>query len=142
MSCSLCHYITGHDPSCRHYQEEAAQDHAELRTRVEALEQKVEQLVDRVTDYAHLKKLYADSRDYVKTLVDERDDLVEANRKLTAQNDRLDGMVDKLRSALVSTRGFLLGVASRNEISPNVQAQLKDVATELEQLLAEIPHER
>ena len=142
MSCSLCHHITGHDPSCRHYHEEAAQDQAELRSRVESLEEKVDQLIDRVTDYAHLKKLYADSRDYVRTLVGERDDLVEANRKLTAQNDRLDGMVDKLRNAVVSSRGFLIGLAGRDEISTDVQALLTTMAAELEQLLAEIPHER
>jgi predicted nuclease with TOPRIM domain len=142
MSCTLCHYITGHDPSCRHYHEDAAQDQAELRTRLEALEQKVERLVDRVTDYEHLKKLYAESRDYVRTLEGERDDLVEANRKLTAQNDRLDGMVDKLRGALIGARGFMLGVAGRPEASADVRTLLNAEAIVLEQLLAEIPHER
>ena len=141
MSCSLCHYITGHDPSCRHYHEDAAQDHAELRTRLEALEQKVGQLVDRVTDYAHLKKLYADSRDYVQALVRERDDLVEANRRLVTQNDRLDVMVDKLRNAVGSSRGFMLGVAQRAEIT-DARTSLREAAAELEQLLVEIPHER
>ena len=141
MSCSLCHYITGHDPSCRHFHEEAAQDQAELRTRLEALEQKVDQLVDRVTDYAHLKKLYANSRDYVQTLVGERDELIEANRKLTAQNDRLYGTADKLRNVLVSSRGVMLGVAHQAEMS-DVRTALCEVAAELEHLLAEIPHDR
>jgi predicted nuclease with TOPRIM domain len=142
MSCSHCHYITGHDPSCRHYHEEAAQDQAELRARLEALEQKVEQLVDRVTDYAHLKKLYAESRDYVSTLVDERDGLVDANRKLTAQNDRLDGMIDKLRNALVGARGFMIGVAGRAETGSAVRELTNTMAAELERLLVEVPHER
>lgn len=141
MSCSICHHITGHDPSCRHYHEDAAQDHVELRTRLEALEQKVERLVVRVTDYEHLKKLYADSRDYAQTLVRERDDLAEANRRLVTQNDRLDGMVDKLRNAVVTMRGFMLGVAQR-AATADVRTSLLEVATELEQLLAEIPHER
>ena len=141
MSCSICHHITGHDPSCRHYHEDAAQNHVELRTRLEALEQKVERLVDRVTDYEHLKKLYADSRDYAQTLVRERDDLAEANRRLVTQNDRLDGMVDKLRNAVVTMRGFMLGVAQR-AATADVRTSLLEVATELEQLLAEIPHER
>ena len=141
MSCSLCHYITGHDPSCRHYHEETAQDQAELRTRLEALEHKVDQLVDRVTDYAHLKKLYADSRDYVQTLVGERDELIEANRKLIAQNDRLDGMAGKLRGGLIDARDFLLGVAARPE-STDVRTLLNAEAVVLEHLLAEIPHER
>ena len=141
MSCSLCHYITGHDPSCRHYHEETSQDHAELRTRLEALEQKVDQLVDRVTDYAHLKKLYADSRDYVQSLVRERDELAEANRKLTAQNNRLDVMVDKLLNALVSSRGLMLDAAQRAENS-DVRPVLLEAAVQLKQLLAELPHER
>jgi hypothetical protein len=142
MSCSLCHYISGHDPSCRHYHEDAAQDQADLRSRVEALEQKVERLIDRITDYAHLKKLYADSRDYVQTLVGERDDLMNSNRRLVAHNNHLDAMIDRLRNAVVGTRGLMLGVVSRAEVTDDVRALLNTEAAALAQLLTEIPHER
>lgn len=60
MSCTVCHHITGHAADCAHGLAERAADQDDLRARVEALENKVDQLTDRIVDYAHLKKLYAE----------------------------------------------------------------------------------
>lgn len=97
MSCSICHQISGHAPDCRDGLAERQGDHEDLRDRVDRLEQKVEQLSASVLDYAHLRKLYAESRDYVGTLERERDDLVEADRRNTAEQNQLDALVERMR---------------------------------------------
>ena len=51
-------------------------------------------------DHEHLRRLYADSRDYVATLERERDDLVIANRQRTGEVNQLDARVDQLEIAL------------------------------------------
>lgn len=48
-------------------------------------------------DYAHLRRIYAESRDYVATLTGERDELVETMRRNTAEIDRLDAEVESLK---------------------------------------------
>lgn len=103
MSCTICNQITGHAADCPQGQVERAQDQEDLRQRVETLEQKVEQLTDRVLDYAHLKRLYAESRDYVRTLEGERDELLEANRRSGAEIDRLSDCLARVRDFLRGT---------------------------------------
>ena len=50
--------------------------------------------------YEHLRRLYADSRDYVATLVRERDDVVAFAQGHVDEEDRLKARVDQLESAL------------------------------------------
>ena len=102
MSCTVCHYITGHDPDCRHYHEDHQREQDDLRTRIDDLETRIDQLEKSVLDYAHLKKLYGESRDYVRTLEGERDDLVEASKRGVAAQDRLDAEVERLRGVQVA----------------------------------------
>lgn len=52
---------------------------------------------DLAVDHAHLKTLYAESRDYVRTLTDERDALVGASRRNVTEIDRLDTEVERMR---------------------------------------------
>jgi hypothetical protein len=48
-------------------------------------------------DHAHLRRLYAESRDYVGALQRERDELVVASRRDGAEIDRLEAEVEALR---------------------------------------------
>ncbi len=66
---------------------ELTTDNATLRTKIVELER----------DHVHLKRLYAESRDYVGALERERDALVEASRRDVAEIDRLDAEVEALR---------------------------------------------
>ena len=97
MSCQQCSYITGHDPQCSHYHEDRQRDQDDLRARIDGLESRLDQLEKLVLDYAHLKKLYGESRDYVGALTRERDDLVEASKRGVAEQDRLDALVERMR---------------------------------------------
>lgn len=103
MSCSTCHFISGHDPSCRHFHEDAAAEQSALRERVEALERSLADLRRLVEtrllgpDQAHLMRLYAESRDYVRALERERDDLVEAAKQHVIEVDQLDTLVERMR---------------------------------------------
>lgn len=70
----------------------------------------VNQLIARRTvelerDYAHLRRLYAGSRDYVRTLERERDDLVAASSRDVAEINRLDAEIEALRGRLVVSPG-------------------------------------
>jgi hypothetical protein len=58
VSCQLCHYITGHDPECRHAHEDRQREQDDLRTRIDGLETRLDQLEKLVRNYAHLNKLY------------------------------------------------------------------------------------
>ena len=97
MSCQQCHYISGHDPTCRHFHEDRQQDQDDLRERIESLEIRIAQLEKLVGDHAHFRKLYAESRDYVQTLERERDELVDAAKLSVVEQDRLDAIVERLR---------------------------------------------
>lgn len=79
-------------------------------------------------DLAHLRRLYAESRDYVRALEGERDALIEAGRQDVAEIDRLDVVVGKLRACLTSVRSFLRGVAGRPELGSGA----KDLTDEAE----------
>jgi len=97
VSCAICNYITGHAPDCREGLADRAADQEDLRERLDALEEKVIRLEGAVLDYAHLKKLYAESRDYVRTLERERDELVEVARRNGEEIDRFDALVERMR---------------------------------------------
>lgn len=138
MSCSICSHITGHAPDCVQGLADRQRDQDDLGARVVALEEKIDRLEGMVLDYAHLKKLYAESRDYVKTLEQERDDLIEANRRNVAENNQLDVAVEKLRAGMISTRGFLLGAARRPELGSGSK-DLLDEAAAIGRVLEEVP---
>lgn len=97
MSCQQCHYITGHDPTCRHFHEDRAHEQDDLRSRVDDHESRIAQLEKLVGEHTHLKKLYTESRDYVRTLERERDELVDAAKLSVVEQDRLDALVERLR---------------------------------------------
>jgi len=69
----------------------------DLNKRVSALEEKLDFLTKRVLDYVQLKKLYDESRDYVRQLIDERDDLIEANKQHVAEVNTLDAEIERMR---------------------------------------------
>ena len=55
-------------------------------------------------DLVHLRRLYAESRDYVSTLVRERDDLVASGNKSVIEIDRLDAEVERMRLLYVAAK--------------------------------------
>jgi hypothetical protein len=66
-------------------------------------------------DHAHLQRLYMESRDYVRTLEGERDDLVAAAQIHVMTQDRSDAEVSKLRACLTAVRDFLRDATLRPE---------------------------
>lgn len=122
MSCQICHQITGHAIDCRYFHEDVAAEQRSLSERMEELERSHERnfaelkhllMTQRMsagadpmpgetppgatTDYAHLMRLYRESRDYVRALERERDDLVEAGKRHVAEVDQLDAEVERMR---------------------------------------------
>ena len=93
MTCEHCH-----SAGCAHCEASPlTQRHGHLVKRVDAVEEQLDQLTKRVLDYAQLKKLYDESRDYVRTLIDERDAVIEANKQHVAEVNALDAEVERMR---------------------------------------------
>jgi len=72
------------------------QRHEDLVERIAVVEEKLDQLTKRVVDYAQLKQLYEESRQYVRALTDERDALIEAAKRHVAEMNALDQEVQRM----------------------------------------------
>jgi chromosome segregation ATPase len=69
----------------------------ELTRRVAAVEEQLASLTQRVLDYAHLLKMYNESRQYVRDLTDERDELVELSKKHVDEVNALEAELERMR---------------------------------------------
>ena len=61
---------------------------------------------DLAADYAKLTTLYTESREYVRTLTDERDTLVESSRRSVMEHDKLDAEVERTRPVYEAAKLF------------------------------------
>ena len=96
MTCEHCRGQGGCS-CCGQLTSPLMQRNEELAKRVAAVEEKVDQLTKRVVDYAHLKKLYDESRQYIRALEGERDDLIEAAKRHVADVNELDAELLRMR---------------------------------------------
>jgi predicted nuclease with TOPRIM domain len=68
-----------------------------LTKRVAAVEEQLASLTKRVLDYADLLKMYNESRQYVRDLTEERDELVELSKKHTDEVNALEAELERMR---------------------------------------------
>ena len=88
-------------------------------TRAEkATAERADKAVELERDLTHLRRLYAESRDYVSTLVRERDELVASGNKSVIEIDRLDAEVERMRLLYVAAKRLRENVpcATANEM--------------------------
>ena len=145
--CGECHVPFSLDEIWTLFQEANLRDSNSMRQLRRVLVEDVIEASRRMTaaqkqlqaDQDHLQRLYAESRDYVRALERERDDLVSAANRGVAEEDRLDAEVEQLREQLriaEAVRDDARAASARNlEARRARDAEVEHLRVERDQLL-------